>query len=74
MRALALLSLTLLTASPLFSSSAFAGEHCKCTKKCMTSCEKGNSKNCHCKSCDCAKNKKCSESEGQCKADSADKT
>lgn len=74
MRALALLTFTLLTAAPLLSSNAFAGEHCNCTKKCMTSCEKGNSKKCHCKSCECSKNKKCSESEGQCKADHAEKT
>lgn len=64
MRAILLLSLSLFAVSP-----AFAGEHCNCTKKCMTSCQKGNAKKCHCKTCDCAKTKKCSESEGQCKAE-----
>jgi hypothetical protein len=41
----------------------------------MTSCQKGNSKKCDCHACDCSKNKKCSEHEGQCKAHEAeDKT
>ncbi len=40
---------------------AFADSHCACTKECMEACQKGNSKGCTCKTCDCAKTGKCSE-------------
>lgn len=51
------LAFSLTLAAPM----SFAGEgSCTCSDTCMTQCQKGDSKDCKCKSCDCAKSGKCS--------------
>lgn len=47
---------------------AFAVEaKCLCSEQCMTQCQNGDSKDCKCKHCDCAKTGKCSQ--GRCQKD-----
>lgn len=65
MRLPLLLSLAALSLSPM--SFAADATKCNCSHECMTQCQKGNSKGCKCKSCDCAKT-------GQCSHDQCNKT
>jgi hypothetical protein len=48
------LSVYLMAVTPVF-----ADQECACNKNCMTQCQKGNSEECKCKMCDCAKTGKC---------------
>jgi hypothetical protein len=46
----------------LVDPMAFAdGAKCDCSDKCMRQCQKGDSKACKCKACDCAKSGQCSK-------------
>jgi len=49
-----------LAALSLSSISFAADSKCTCSEQCMTQCQKGDSKGCKCKSCDCAKSGQCS--------------
>ena len=41
---------------------------CSCSKKCQTNCAKGQTKDCKCKSCDCAKTGKCKHETAETKS------
>lgn len=44
--------------------AALADQHCACDEKCSEQCATGDHKDCGCKTCDCAKGKKCKH--GKC--------
>lgn len=57
MRIPLMLSLVALSFAPM---SFAADTKCDCSDQCMSQCQKGDSKGCKCKACDCAKSGQCS--------------
>ncbi len=70
MKKLILSSLFALSLASVGGPLAFADHHCACDQTCNEKCAKGDTKDCSCKTCDCAKGEGCKH--GKCSTHKGD--